>query len=209
MKNITKLLLLSIVFITIACNQEPTLQKYYVEHQDDENFVVLDVPSSLFLRENSSLSNEDQKAIKSIKKANVLVLPVNGENKEIFKSEKATMETILKDEKYKTLMRFGSSGRNVKVMYLGEEKAIDEVIVYANDDSKGFAVARLLGDNMDFSAIMRLMKSASEGDVNVNLDFLEGFGKEVNEKSGNPKLDTDSISKQIKMNINVESKDSI
>ena len=55
-------------------------------------------------------------------------------NQDIYQEEKATMETILKDEKYKVLMRFGSSGKNVKVMYLGEQDAIDEVIVYANDD---------------------------------------------------------------------------
>jgi len=209
MKKITKLVCACLALLAIACNQDPTLQTYYIDHQEDKNFVVLDVPSSLFLGDNSAMSEEDKKAIKSIKKASVLVLPVNDENKKTYEAEKATMETILKDEKYKTLMRFGSSGGNVKVMYLGEEKSIDEVIIYANDDTKGFAVARLLGDDMDFSAIMKLMKSASNGDVNVNLDFLESFGKDINEKSGKTPNDTSNTGNQMKIDVEVETKDSI
>ena len=185
MKKINKIILLMVAVLAVACNSEPTLQSYYVNHQENDNFVVLDVPSSLFLGDNSNLSEEDRKALKSIRKANVLAFPVNDRNTDAYQDEKTTIESILKDKKYKVLMKLGSSGRNVKVMYLGEENAIDEVIVYANDDTKGFAVARLLGDNMDFSALMKLMKSASKGDVNVNLDVLGDFGKEIEEKSGN------------------------
>ena len=196
MKKINQILLLVIAVVAVACNSEPSLQKYYVENQENENFVVLDVPSSLFLGDNSGLSEEDQKVIRSIRKANVLVLPVNNNNQDIYQEEKATMETILKDEKYKVLMRFDSSGRNVKVMYLGEQDAIDEVIVYANDDTKGFAVARLLGDDMNFAAVMKLMQSAAKGDVDVNLDVLGGFGKELNEKSKKTK---DSIEVKVEI----------
>ena len=196
MKKINQILLLVIAVVAVACNSEPSLQKYYVENQENENFVVLDVPSSLFLGDNSDLSEEDQKVIRSIRKANVLVLPVNNNNQDIYQEEKATMETILKDEKYKVLMRFDSSGRNVKVMYLGEQDAIDEVIVYANDNTKGFAVARLLGDDMNFAAVMKLMQSAAKGDVDVNLDVLGGFGKELNEKSKKTK---DSIEVKVEI----------
>lgn len=196
MKKINQILLLVIAVFAVACSGEPSLQKYYVENQENENFVVLDVPSSLFLGDNSGLSEEDQKVIQSIRKANVLVLPVNNNNQDIYQEEKATMETILKDEKYKVLMRFGSSGKNVKVMYLGEQDAIDEVIVYANDDTKGFAVARLLGDDMNFAAVMKLMQSAAKGDVDVNLDVLGGFGKELNEKSKKTK---DSIEVKVEI----------
>lgn len=192
MKKINKIILLFIAVVAVACSGEPTLQSYYVDHQENDNFVVIDVPSSLFLGDNSNLSKEDRKALKSIRKANVLAFPVNDKNTEAYQTEKSTVESILKDEKYKVLMKFGSSGRNVRVMYLGEENAIDEVIVYANDDSKGFAVARLLGDDMDFSALMKLMKSASEGDVNVNLDVLGDFGKEI-EKSDDKIIQRDSI----------------
>ncbi|WP_304136699.1 DUF4252 domain-containing protein [Mesonia mobilis] len=196
MKKINQILLLVIAVFAVACSGEPSLQKYYVENQENENFVVLDVPSSLFLGDNSDLSEEDQKVIRSIRKANVLVLPVNNNNQDVYQEEKATMETILKDEKYKVLMRFDSSGRNVKVMYLGEQDAIDEVIVYANDNTKGFAVARLLGDDMNFAAVMKLMQSAAKGDVDVNLDVLGGFGKELNEKSKKTK---DSIEVKVEM----------
>jgi len=197
MKKINKVLLLLLAILAIACNSEPTLQKYYVDHQNDDNFVLIDVPSSLFIGDNSAVSEEDKKVIASIKKANVLALPINESNQELFTQEKAVMETILKDEKYKVLMKFGSSNRSVKVMYLGEEQAIDEVIVYASDNTKGFAVARLLGDNMNFSAIMKLMKSATNGDLDLNLGAFQNFGSEIEKKSGN-KRKNDTIS--IKLN---------
>lgn len=185
MKKINKFLFAIVALVAIACNSEPTLQKYYVDHLEDKNFVVLDIPSSLFLGENSMLSEEDQKVINSIRKANVLALPINENNETIYQEERATVENILNNEKYKVLMRFGSSGKNVKVMYLGENDAIDEVIVYANDNTKGFAVARLLGDNMNFSAIMKLVQSAAKGDIDINLNALDNFGKQLEEKSNN------------------------
>ncbi|MBW2960609.1 DUF4252 domain-containing protein [Mesonia aestuariivivens] len=193
MKNINKLCLLFTIVMLVACNKEPSLQKYYVEHQDDNNFVMLDVPSSLFLGDNSKLSEEDQKVIQSIKKANVLALPVTENKTKIYLKEKNTVESILNDEKYKVLMRFGSSGSNVRIMYLGDKDAIDEIIVYANDETKGFAVARLLGDDMNFSAIMNLMKSASKGDVNINLNGLGGFLKEIDNKSETKTITEDSL----------------
>ena len=91
MKKINQILLLVIAVVAVACSGEPSLQKYYVENQENENFVVLDVPSSLFLGDNSGLSEEDQKVIRSIRKANVLVLPVNNNNQDIYQEEKATM----------------------------------------------------------------------------------------------------------------------
>ncbi|MDR6300748.1 DUF4252 domain-containing protein [Mesonia maritima] len=176
MKNIIKISLASaIAFLALACNSEPSLQKYYVEKQENVNFVVIDVPSSLFLGSNSSLNEEQQKALGSIEKANVLAFPITEKNKEEFEKEKETVDHIFKDEKYKLLFRMGSVGKGVRLMYLGEEDAIDEFILYGVHEEKGFAVARILGDDMNPGAIMKLMKSAGEGDIDVNMDVFEDF----------------------------------
>ena len=40
MKKINKIILLMMAVLAVACNSEPTLQSYYVDHQENDNFVV-------------------------------------------------------------------------------------------------------------------------------------------------------------------------
>lgn len=56
---------------------------------------------------------------------------------------------------------------------MGEEDSIDEIIIYGNDEDKGFALARILGDDMNVGEIVKLAKSVGSGDVNVNMNSLE------------------------------------
>ncbi|MDT0295640.1 DUF4252 domain-containing protein [Mesonia ostreae] len=172
-KKINILMLLVAGLALVSCNNEPTLQSYYVDHQDNKNFMILDLPASLLLSDNSQLEEKDQKVIKSIKKAVVLALPLNGNNQEIYEKERDVVEKILDDKKYNLLMRMGSVQSGVRIAYLGEEDAIDEIIVYGNDEEKGFALARVLGDNMNVGEIMKLAKSVGNGEVNVNINSLE------------------------------------
>lgn len=175
MKTINTIGLLFIALLTIACDSKPSLQEYYVNKQDNTDFLLIDVPASLFLSaKDSNLSEDSKKALNSIKKANVLAFPITEETKKNFSKEKATITEILKDERYKLLMRMGSASRQVKISYLGEEDQIDEVIAFGLDDDKGFVVARILGNKMQPKAIMKLIKSAGEGDMDVN---IESFGE--------------------------------
>lgn len=167
--------------LLMACNAEPSIQKYYVDHQEDQDYVVVDVPSSLFLGDQSGLSKKDQKVVKSIKKANVLAYPITGENQKTYTKEKESIKNILKNDRYTLLMRFGASGKNVRMYYEGDDDAINEVIVFGYDDEKGFAVARVLGDKMNPSALLKLFQSAGNGDIDINLSGFEGIGKMMEE----------------------------
>ena len=71
-------------------------------------------------------------------------------------------------------MRFGSNTRGTTLKYLGEEDAIDELIVFASDSEKGFAVFRLLGENMRPDQMMTLMSSIENGDL--DLSKFSGLG---------------------------------
>ena len=78
-------------------------------------------------------------------------------------------------QKYKTLIKFGSNNRGATLNYLGEEDAIDEVIVFASDNEKGFAVFRLLGENMRPDQMIKLMSSIDNGDL--DLSKFSGIGE--------------------------------
>lgn len=165
----------------VSCASEPSLQEYYVENQQDNKFIAVDVPTSMFT--NAEELDENQKAtLKSVKKINLLALPVK-ENKEEYEAEKTKLSSILKDEKYQLLMKYGSNNRKAEIYFTGDEDAIDEIIVYGYDDAKGVGVARVLGEDMNPQKLMELMKSLQKGDVDVEgLKGITGmFNAEIGE----------------------------
>ena len=71
-------------------------------------------------------------------------------------------------------MKYGANKQGAALKYLGEEDAIDEIIVFASDDEKGFVLFRLLGDKMEPAKMMNLMSAIEKGDLDVSK--LESLG---------------------------------
>lgn len=176
MKPTVKIASILSAFLLVACGG-PSLEKYYVDNQEKDNFVVMNIPSSMLVGDVSELSEKEKETLQKVEKANVLAFPLNEENKAVFEKEKAELETILKDEKYKLLMKFGSSDQQFKLMYVGAPESIDEMIVYGASEEMGFGVARILGDDMDPSGMIKLMKSLKDKNVEVNIEGLEEIKK--------------------------------
>lgn len=173
-KSVLILVLLSLGLV--SCDNETSLQEFYVEHQNDNQYLAFDIPASLLTGDNSALNAEQKATLETIKKVNVLGFPLKEENKEEYETEKERLSSILKADKYKQLMRYGGGTRKAELYYLGEEDAIDELIVFGSDDEKGFGVARLTGDDMNPEALIRLLKSFEKGELDVaGLPKLEGF----------------------------------
>ncbi len=158
----------------ISCNDK-SLQKYLVEKQDDDKFVKMDIAASLLQGRNSNFTQEEKDILNTIKKVNVVAYPIKENDTADFEKERNELKAILDQEQYKELTRIKSDNWNATLKYSGEEDAIDEVIVFASDDNRGFAVFRLLGENMRPDQMLKLMKSAERGDLDVSK--LEGFGE--------------------------------
>ena len=158
MKLILKMtvILSAMLFAAIACESTPSLQKYYVENKENSEFLSVDLPASILQLKDSDVSEDIQQTLETIKKVNFLALQLNEENKELFTAEKEKVRAILKNPKYKQLMRMNVGGGNVSVNYIGEEDAIDEVVIFGADNTKGFAIVRVIGENMNPSEIMKL-----------------------------------------------------
>ena len=168
-------------FLLIACGG-PSLEKYYVENQENDNFVVLNIPADILISNDSALSEKEKASLESIEKANVLAFPLNAENKVVFEEEKTELEQILKNKKYKLLMKFGGSDQQFKLMYTGDSEAIDEMVVYGASKEMGFGVARILGDNMNPNGMIKLMKALKNSDAEINLEGIEAFGEIFEQK---------------------------
>lgn len=162
-----------------SCENETTLQEYYVENQNSNQFLAFDIPASLLTGDNSGLNEEQRATLKTIRKVNILGFPLKDENSAVYQQEKEKLSQILKNDKYNQLMRYGGGDRRAELYYLGEEDAIDELIVFASDEAKGFGIARVTGDDMDPEAIIKLLKSFEKGELNVaGLPDLDGVFKD-------------------------------
>ena len=161
--------------VLTSCDREPTLQEYYVEKQDSDNFISIDLPSSIItLKE--GVSKEDQKTLESVKKLNLLAFQLTDKNKADFDKEKDQIKKILKGKKFNDLMRVNHKTTHVIVKYLGTDDAIDEVVVFASDNKKGFALARVIGDDMKPDKIAKLLKNIKDIDKdNPALSSIRGL----------------------------------
>lgn len=160
---------ISLAALTLfSCNNEESLQRYLVDRQDDDSFLKIDIAASLLQTDSNSLSQEEKDILETVKKINVVAFPLNGENDAQYEGKKQELKDIISQDKYKTLMKFGSNSKGATLKYLGEEDAISEIIVFASDDEKGFALFRLLGDNMRPDQMIKLMNSIEKGDLDVS-----------------------------------------
>ena len=158
--------------LSLASCSEKSLQKYLVEKQDDDHFVKMDIAASLLQGNESNLSQEETETLKTIKKVNVVAYPITKGDSINYNLERAEILKILGQEQYKELARMNSEQWKITLKYTGEEDAVDEVIVFGSDDEKGFAVFRVLGNNMEPVKIMTLLKAADKN----NLDFSKFSG---------------------------------
>lgn len=169
MKFFTKFigLVITVVLLTVACDTNPSLQKYYVDSKENSEFISIDLPSSILQLKNTEVSEDIKNTLETIKKVNFLALQLSGTNDELYTSEKQKVKEILENPKYKQLMRINMGASSVTVNYLGEEDAIDEVIIFGSDNEKGFAVVRVIGENMNPAAILKLTQELKmDGDSN-------------------------------------------
>jgi len=178
MKTILKIIPFMALAVLISCASAPSLQKYYIDSQDNKNFISLDVPASIInLKEN--VSPEVEGALSSLKKFNILAFKKDDTNGTEFKVEEEKVKAILKNPKFKELMRIRDKGRNMVLKYEGDDHSMDEVIVYVSDKTMGFALVRVLGDNMEPAKIMKLANNISNVDSEGFKQF-EGLFKGTN-----------------------------
>lgn len=173
MKNLKPIYIIVLVcslFLT-SCSKEPSLQKYFVENTENKNFIAMDVSSSILNVDKAKLSVEQNEALKSFEKMNILAFKLNDKNKAEFETERAKVKTILKDEKYQQLMKFGSGKEGASVSFVGTDEHIEEFVLFANQKDNGFAVVRILGKDMNPTGIMTMMSVLKSS--NIDLEQLK------------------------------------
>lgn len=165
MKKILPLAILSVLLA--GCKTEPTLQKYFVEHMENNNFIALDVSPSILNIDKTKLSASQKEAFKSFDRMNVLAFKRNDKNLGQFEAERAKVAQILKDEKYQQLMKFGSGKEGASISFVGDDEHIDEFVLFANQKETGFAVVRVLGNDMSPTSILEMVSALKSSDIDM------------------------------------------
>ncbi len=160
------IILIGVVFtggIVVSCNSNKSLQSYFVEKQESNNFIALDLPASL-ISLNEDVSEETKETISSIKKLNILAFKLNDLNKNEYRSEFKEVKEILKNDNYNELVRMNHKNANIVLKYQGSDEAINEFVLLISDKTKGFALARITGNKMNPRKIMKLVQNLDEFD---------------------------------------------
>jgi len=135
-----------------------------VDRAENPNFLSLDLPASILKMDAVELTPVQKEAVESLRKFNLLAFRKNADNGSEYELEKKKVKEILKGDTFVELMKIKSKYGNGVVKYLGNEDAIDEVIIYGDSDDKGFAVVRVLGKDMNPAHIIQLMQAIQKSD---------------------------------------------
>ena len=161
-----------------SCDKGPTLQTYYVDNELKPGFSTLDIPTSFLDIEETSLTAEQKEAYNSVDKLNMLSFIVNEENRAEYELELEKVKTILKNSKYDELMRGGNitDGKFV-VKIVGDPDSLDELILFGNANDRGFAIVRILGDDMNAGHLVELVMSLKDADFDEKKvgEFMDFF----------------------------------
>lgn len=177
MKNIIQVLFI-IAFFS-SCSNKQSLQKYFVENTESKDFLSIDLGSDFINTEKINLSKTDKEALQSFEKINVLAFKKDSTVTKKYDVEVQKVKNILKDTvAYKELMRFGSGKDGASIYFVGEDEHIEEFVVFANKKENGFAVVRVLGNDMNPNNILNIITLIQKSNLDLEqLKPLQGFMK--------------------------------
>jgi hypothetical protein len=154
--------------ILAGCESKPTLQKYFVENTENKNFMAFDLSPTILNINETDLSADQKNALKSFDKMNILAFKATDANKAEFEAECAKVKTILKDSQYQQLMKYGSGKEGASISFVGDDEHIDEFVLFANRKENGFAVIRILGDDMNPSGILEMLSILKTSKIDLD-----------------------------------------
>lgn len=178
-RTINKVLLSLLIGVgLISCNQGESLQLYFVDNQETPNFISVDIPTSFVNIDKTTLNEEQIEAYESVNKLNMLGYNLAENNVAEYEAELSKVKQILRDDKYEELMTGGNASfGHFTVKYIGSETSIDELIIFGSSKETGFAIVRVLGDNMEPAKLLTLadaVKNATSEENNV-AEFMKFF----------------------------------
>lgn len=160
------IILIGVLFVS-SCETKPTLQKYYVKNTESADFVSVDLAPSVINTENIKLTPDEKAALASFDKMNILAYKTDSTQTEKFDQEIKEVKALLKDDSYQQLMKVGSGSDGAAVYFVGDEAHINEFVVLASKKENGFAVVRVLGNDMNPTHVLNMLQLLKKSDMKL------------------------------------------
>lgn len=163
------LLFVSTVILIWSCEEKPSLQKYFVENTESSKFIAVDLAPSIIKTDKMSLSETEKAALASFEKMNILAFKTDSTNSTGYEQEIKEVKALLKDESYQQLMKAGSGNDGAAIYFVGDDdEHIEEFVVLAGKKENGFAVVRVLGNDMNPTHIINMLSLLQKSDVDLD-----------------------------------------
>lgn len=175
MKTFPSLLVLLFVAIGMtSCSDKNSLHNYILDHAEQTGYSSSTIPMSLLRQADMKLTKKQEEALDAVDRINLLFYRKDSNKPADYTTERNKLKTILKQKKYEELINLGSNG---VIKYIGTDDSIEEIVVFLSDKEMGFAVTRIIGDDMTLEKFMELYKMTEQRDIplNFNLSSLSGF----------------------------------
>lgn len=160
--------LVSCLVLLWSCEDKPTLQKYFVKNTESPKFIALDLASNIIKTDKVALSETEKAALESFEKMNILAFRADSTNTADYDKEIKEVKAILKDESYQQLMKAGSGNDGAAIYFVGnDDEHIEEFVVLAGKKENGFAVVRVLGNDMNPTHVMNMLSLLQKSQVDM------------------------------------------
>lgn len=161
------ILVFGILFLA-SCEDKSSLQKYFVKNTESSEFIAVDLPPSLIKTDKFTLTETEKEALKSFDKMNILAFKSDSTNLVAYEKEITEVKTILKDKSYQQLIKAGSGNDGAAIYFVGkDDEHIEEFVILAGKKENGFAIVRVLGNDMNPNIVFNMIGLLQKSEVNL------------------------------------------
>jgi hypothetical protein len=156
-----------LVLLFLGCSSEISLQEYFVSKSEDGRFLLVNIPTSALGIAQQSLTQSDQEVLSSFHKLNILAYKVDPENPEFMDNELTTIRSIIDAGPFEELMTINDSRFSGKVIVVGEDIHLEEVVFFGQSPKAGFVLVRVLGNQMTSEKVAKMTKLIQKENIDA------------------------------------------
>lgn len=159
----------------LGCSPKVSLQEYFVSKAEDGNFLIVNIPASALGIAQENLSESDMEVLESFHKLNILAYKADPNKPEFMEQEIHAIRSIINIPPYEELMAVKDRRLSGKVIVVGKDTDLEEVVFFGQSPQAGFVLARVLGDQMTTQKVAQLTSLIQE--ENVDPEVFAGLQK--------------------------------
>ena len=168
------------VSFSVSCEPKMTLQRYFYQAQENGDFMLFELPTSLLGQSFDGLSQEQIETLKSVRKLSALVYR-NSLNSQFANEQRVIINEFLARDGFEPLFAAQMTDEaQIAIHIQGSIDEVKEAVFFGFADDQGFVLARIMGKDMDPAAFLALAKSLDERQFETLAEgVLKGiFGEE-------------------------------